>query len=87
MPALTADTGRCQRRLGPDVAEASAGRGSTPRERGSGCSDRARMRGVALWGYCGCRSRGPLLNELIFGVLVAGILGPIAMAMRILEAR
>ena len=42
---------------------------------------------LALWGVLWLTGRAdPLLNELIFGVLVAGILGPIAMAMRILES-
>ena len=41
---------------------------------------------LALWGVLWLTGRAdPLLNELIFGVLVAGILGPIAIAMRILE--
>ena len=41
---------------------------------------------LTLWGMLGFAGRAdPLLTELIFGVLVTGILGPTAIAMRILE--
>ena len=41
---------------------------------------------LALWGMLSLAGRADaLLTELIFGVLVAGILGPTAIAMRILE--
>ena len=41
---------------------------------------------LALWSVLWLAGRAdPLVTELIFGVLVAGILGPIAIAMRILE--